>query len=98
MAFGIAQTGEFLPTLAGVGGAEDCRVFNAGEDGVRIIQGRFEVPDALEFPRMLRTVIPFVGADGPFINKFIVYGFPSLAAVVRTLNQLAEPAAALRGV
>ena len=55
-----AQAGQLVPGLAAVGRAEDRGVFHAGVDGVGIGQRRFEVPDALELPGMLRAVVPLV--------------------------------------
>src|SRR5262249_35679416 len=51
-----AETGELVPGLAGVGGAEEGGVFDAGVDGVGIGRGGFQVPDALEFPGVLGAV------------------------------------------
>src|SRR4249920_2477855 len=60
VSFYVAQPGKFLRGLTGVGRAEQGRVFNTGVDCVRISQRRFEVPDPLELPGMLRAVIPLV--------------------------------------
>src|SRR5271167_4913630 len=55
-----AQAGEFVPVLATIGGAEESGVLDASVDGVGISERRFEMPDALELPRMLRSVVPLV--------------------------------------
>ena len=55
-----AQAGQLVPGLAAVGRAEQGGVLHAGVDGVRIGQRRFEMPDALELPGMLRAVVPLV--------------------------------------
>ena len=52
-----------MPGFAAVGRAEDGGVFDAGVDGVGIGERRLEVPDALEFPRMLRAVVPLVRGE-----------------------------------
>src|SRR5208282_6859158 len=73
------------------------------------------MPDTLEFPRMLRAVIPLVRADLAGVREFVAFAFghafrafqflwtaagrvPGLAAVIGTLDDLAEPAARLRGI
>ena len=58
-----AQPGEFLPGLPAVGRAEQGGVFHAGVDRVRIGQRRFQMPDALELPRVLRAVVPLVRGE-----------------------------------
>src|SRR5262249_4587419 len=55
-----AEAGELVPGLTAVGGAEQSGVLHAGVDRVRIAQGRFDMPDALEFPRVLGAVVPLV--------------------------------------
>ncbi len=56
-----AESGKFVPVLAAVGGFEEGGVFDAGVDEIRIGVRRFQMPDALEFPGMLRAVIKLVG-------------------------------------
>ena len=75
ISFGGAQAGKFVPRLATIRGFENRRVFGTGVYRIRIGQRRFNVPDAFEFPRMLRAVIPHVGADGSFVNEFITFAF-----------------------
>ena len=55
-----AQAGQLLPILAAVGRTKDGRVFHAGVDRVRIGERRLQMPDAFEFPRMLRAVVPLM--------------------------------------
>ena len=112
-----AQSGEFLPDLAAVGRAENRGVFHAGVDRVRIGERRFEVPDALELPGMLRAVIPLMSGKrlpvsaecrkriccsrrrhAPAGDLFASRRLPRLAAVVRALDHLPEPAAGLRSI
>ena len=71
------------------------------------------MPDAFEFPRMLRAVVPEMLADFAFVHKLIALArgkraghrqflaagnAPRLAAVVGALHDLPEPAARLRRV
>src|SRR6516225_12015949 len=112
------QAREFVPGFAAVRRAEQCRVLDAGVDGIRVAKRRLEMPDALEFPRMLRAIVPLMRRErraGGVVNKLVAFAFwratrpggfargcarlePGFAAVVGTLNDLAEPAAGLRGV
>ncbi len=98
VAFGGAQSGEFLPGFAAVRRAEQGGVFRAGIDGIRIGEGRLEMPDALELPGVLRAVIPLVGAGHAVVDELVPDRLPGFAAVFGALNQLAEPAAGLRRV
>ena len=93
-----AQAGELLPGLPAVGRAEQRGVFDAGVDGVGIGQRRFEMPDALELPRVRRAVVPLVRAGHAVVGEFVAHRLPGLAAVVGALDLLPEPAAGLRGV
>ena len=75
-----AQSGEFVPRLGAVGGAEYRGVFHPGVDGVRIGQRRFEMPDALELPRVLRAVVPLVSGEGfAGFGRSVVDEFVALA-------------------
>src|SRR6266576_1398380 len=98
VALGAAQSGKLLPGVAAIHSLEQCRVFNAGVNGVRISQRRFEMPDPLEFPRMLRPVVPLVSAGNAVIIEFVTGGFPGFSAVIRALDDLAKPAAGLRRI
>src|SRR5882724_2776280 len=117
-----AQAGELLPRLPAIDRAEQGGVFNAGVDGVGIGQRRFEVPHALELPRVRRAVVPlvrgerFAGFRRCVVDELIALGLghalrsggrfagrcsglmPSLAAVIRALNDLPKPAARLGSV
>ena len=94
----VAQPGQFLPGLAAVRGTEQGGVFHTGIDGVRVGQRRLEMPDALEFPGVLRAVVPLVRAGYAFVGELVAHRFPVLPAVVRALDHLAEPAAGLGGI
>jgi len=97
-AFGTAQAGKLRPRFAAVGRLEESGVFHSGIDGVRVGQRRFQMPDPLELPGMLRAVVPLVRAGDALIHKLIPDRLPGLAAVIRALNLLPEPAAGLRGI
>src|SRR5438270_7486221 len=58
-----AQPDQFVPRLAAVGGAEDCSILNAGIYSVGIGERWLQMPDALEFPRVLRPIVPLVGRE-----------------------------------
>ena len=98
IALGAAQSGQFLPGLASVAGLKQRGILGAGEDGIGIGERRLEMPDALEFPRMLRAVVPLVRARRALVFEFVADGFPSFAAVIGALHLLAEPSAGLRGI
>src|SRR5204863_705630 len=116
-----SQHGEFFPVLTAVRRAEYASVFHACVHGVRIGGRGFEMPDTLEFPGMLRAVVPHVGGErfagfrGRVVDELIALAFgrpwlgvllprrrprlyPSLAAIIRALNDLPEPAAGLRRI
>src|SRR6266700_3754901 len=59
-----AQSGELLPRFAAVLRAEQRGVFHAGVDCVRIGKRRFQMPNSLELPRMLGTVVPLMSGEG----------------------------------
>src|SRR4051812_17813489 len=69
------------------------------------------MPDTFKFPRMLCAVVPHVRARNTVVNEFVTLAFrhsvgsffhsttrrlPGFAAVIGTLNDLAEPCARLR--
>src|ERR1700757_959451 len=56
------------------------------------------MPDACEFPRMWRAVIPHVRAGRAFVYELVAHRLPRFSAIVRTLDQLTEPARGLGGV
>ena len=69
-----------------------------GVDGVRVGQRRFEVPDPLELPGVLRAVVPLVRARDAVVGELVADRLPRLAAVVGALDHLPEPAARLRRI
>src|SRR5215475_2211485 len=116
-----AQAGKFLPRFAAIFRTKQRRVFHPGVDSVRFAERGLKVPNALEFPRVLRAVVPHMrgkrlsGFRGDVVDKFVALTFghplgsclfarrsarlkPGLAAVVGAFNDLAKPAACLRGV
>src|SRR5215203_3122385 len=98
MAFNLAQPGKLGPALPTVSGAEKGGVLVAGVDGVGVGKGRLQVPNALEFPRVLRAVVPHVRSGIAVIAEVVADRFPRLAGVVRALHHLAEPTARLRRI
>src|SRR4029077_11022497 len=65
------------PALACVGGAEYRSVLNSGVNGFWIGERGFEMPDALELPRMLGPVVELMGGErfarflGVVIDKLV---------------------------
>ena len=88
-----AQSGEFLPRLSAIGGAEQGGIFHPGVDRVRIGQRGFQMPDSLELPRVRRAVVPLVRAGVALVDELVAHRLPRLAAIVGALDQLPEPAA-----
>src|SRR5579862_946785 len=56
------------------------------------------MPDAREFPRMRRAVVPLMSAGNCGVVEFVTDRLPCFATVIRSLDQLAEPAGGLRRV
>jgi len=52
-----------MPVLSAVGGAEERGIFDAGIDRLGIGERGLKMPDALELPRMLRTVVPLMRGE-----------------------------------
>src|SRR5438552_8655056 len=94
----FAQPGELLPIGAAVSGAKQRRVLDAGVHGVGLRQRRLEMPDSRELPWMRCAVVPLMRSRNAVVRELVAGGLPRLAAVVRALNELSEPAAALRRV
>ena len=93
-----AAPGSSCQRLPAVGRAEQRGVLHARVDGVRIRRRRLEMPDARELPRVRRAVVPLMRAGGRRRRRTCCPPLPGLAAVVRALDHLPEPAARLRGV
>src|SRR5690348_11022124 len=55
-----AQARQLMPAFRAIGRKEERGIFNAGVDSVGVRERRFQVPHALEFPRMLRAVVPLM--------------------------------------
>src|SRR5262249_23628812 len=89
---------ELVPRLARVRRLEDGRVLDAGEEGVGVRERGLQVPHALEDPRLFGAVVPLVRADLALVRELVPRRLPYLAAVVRALDLLPEPAARLRRV
>ena len=68
----------------------------APDDPDTVYAGRgLQVPDPGELPRMGCPVVPLVGAGLGGVLELVTHRFPGRAAVVGTLDDLPEPAAAL---
>src|SRR4030095_11243667 len=70
----------------------------AGIDMIGVGQRRFQVPDAFELPRVGRPVVPLMGPWHAVVGKLVPDRLPCLPAVARSLDELPEPAAALRRI
>src|SRR6266550_2104031 len=88
----LAQGGELAPGLATVGRTEEGRIFGARVDGVRVRDGRLEVPDSLEFKGARRSVVPLMSAGFAVVGELALHRLPRFAAVVGTLDHLPKPA------
>src|ERR1700688_2819117 len=56
------------------------------------------MPHALELPRVWFAVIKLVCTWSSVVNKFVAYRLPRFPAIIRSLNHVTEPTAALRGI
>src|ERR1700741_3274473 len=75
-----AQSGKFMPCLRTVGRTEQGRILNTGIDHIWVCERWFEMPYALEFPGMLRAVIPLVrGERLAVLGGSVVHEFVALA-------------------
>src|SRR4029077_5062370 len=54
------------------------------------------MPNPLELPGMGRAVVPLMSPGDAIVGKFVSHRLPRLSAIVRALDDLSEPAAALR--
>ena len=106
VSLGAAQSRKFLPGFAAVRGFENRGVFRAGVNRVRIGERRFEMPDALELPRMLRAVVHMCEPTFPRRRTYCFHlwenlpglstlriaagRIPGFAAVIRALDDLAR--------
>src|ERR1041384_5498494 len=55
-----AQSSQLMPRLAAVIGAKHGGIFDTGVTRIWIIERRFKMPHALEFPRMGGAIIPLM--------------------------------------
>src|SRR3972149_8070078 len=68
-----------MPVLAAIGAAEQRGVFNTGVNSIRIGERRFQMPDALELPRVRRAVVPlvrgqrFAGFRRSVVNELVAH-------------------------
>src|SRR6185503_5199045 len=85
------------PAAAAVARTEERRILHAGVDDVRVTDRRLEMPDTRELPGVRRAVVPEVRAGGAIVREAVAHLLPGPAAIVGSLDQLAEPARARRG-
>src|SRR4051812_4264328 len=71
-----AEPGKFRPRLSAIHCAEQGGVFHPGVHGVGIAQRRFKMPDPLEFPGVLRAVVPLVSAWNAIVYKRVADRLP----------------------
>ena len=87
----LAQPRNLVPRRPGVVGAEERGVFDTGVDDIGIGQRRFEMPHPRELPRVWGPVVPLVRAGHPRVAEVVTGRLPCRSAVVRPLDELAEP-------
>lgn len=86
-----AQACEFVPCLPPIGCPEQGRVFDTGIDGIGVGQRRFKVPDTLELPWVLRTVVElvrgerFAGFGRRIVAKLVAFSDGRAVGVLRRL-------------
>ena len=61
-----------------------------GVNRVRIGQRRLEMPDALEFPRVRRAVVPLMRARDALVDELVADRRPASSAIVRALQRPAR--------
>ena len=76
-----AQSGEFVPGFSAVFRFEQRGVFHACINVIGIMKRRFQMPDALELPRMLRAVVPLMCCEWfASFSRSIVHELVALAS------------------
>src|SRR6186997_3098417 len=94
----LSKPGQLVPAFAAVSRSEESCIFRARIDSVNIDHRRLKMPDPLEFPGMLGTVVPLVGTGNAVIYELIADRIPSFATVIGALHRLPEPTARLRRI
>src|SRR5262249_45286900 len=93
VAFRAAKPCKFVPGLSTICGTEQGRVLYPRKDRIRIAQRRFKMPDSLELPGTLCTVVPLMGGErlagrgGRIVDKFIAL---SLGRAIRCRGRFAR--------
>src|SRR5204863_6895330 len=54
----LAQAGKLAPAFSAIFRFESCRILYARINMIDMVKRRLQMPDAFEFPRMLRAVVP----------------------------------------
>ena len=78
MPLGATHSGKFLPRAAAVRCLEQGRVFRSSVNGIRVGRRGFEMPNAFEFPGVLRAVVPLVSAGNAVVVELVSDRFPLL--------------------
>src|SRR5207245_11291989 len=75
-----AQSGKVVPRFAAVFRFEQRGIFHPCVNVIGIVKRRFQMPDTLEFPRMLRAVIPLMRRDWfPGLRRSVIKELVTLA-------------------
>src|SRR5207249_10974803 len=62
-----------MPRFSAVFRLEQCGILHLVVNVIGIVKRRFQMPDTLEFPRMLRAIVPLVGRQRlPSLRRGIV--------------------------
>src|SRR5207244_292722 len=94
----IPETRQLLPRLPTVDRTEECCILDAREHRVQVRERRLEVPDACEFPGVLRAVVPLMRAGDAVVRELVADRLPRLPSIVGALDDLAMPTGGLRRV
>ena len=69
-----------MPRFSAVFRLEQCGIFDPCVNVIGLVKRRFQMPHTLEFPRMLRAIVPLVGRERlPSLRRGIVNELVTLA-------------------
>src|SRR5436189_5591669 len=69
-----------MPRFSAVFRLEQCGIFDPCVNVIGLVKRRFQMPHTLEFPRMLRAIVPLVGRERlPSLRRAIVNELVTLA-------------------
>jgi hypothetical protein len=86
-----SQTGQLSPAFPSIDTFENCGVLCARIYKVRVAQIGLKMPDSFKFKSSLGAIVEKVRADRILVGKLIIYGIKTLAAIIRSLNNLPKP-------